>query len=1144
MKLQKLIIENIASIENATIDFETDPLKDESIFLICGPTGSGKTTILDAICLALYNTTPRLNSSTSERYEDETFFSTKENIQAIGIKDPRTLMRRNCVQASVKLYFTDDNNDALVAEWSVYRAKKKTNGNIQNVVWSLYNANDDQLITNKNSETQKEIFERIGLTFEQFCRTTLLAQGDFTKFLKSREEEKSEILEKLTGTDIYSKVGKRLFEIKRDEDNKLKEMNRDIEGIQLLQEEEIIQYKESIRQAKDNLKSKGIEKEKVENQKRWFENEIALNDQRNRCLKEWQTIAEVAASETITHEKELLSEWDQTEEARLYYAANQKQHKLIDEKRVELSSLQGEYINLLNGLTFQINSHEKNKKSYQTTQSFLSENEKHAIMYDDINLITNIFKQIHEFQEDIIHHEKEIDTLSQQSKNYEQKLKEKRDLFQQNSQEKEKQERTIEEEKSKLDEFQIDAVKQERETLMQNIEKLKSLITVAQQYHEKMESLNSITAVINQSEKDVNALKQMHLSLESEKITAKNMADEAEAIFEKQKESCSDYVKKLRSQAKVGDKCPVCGKVILEEIESDQHFEALFKPIMDERNRCRELYDKAILELTKNEEAQAQKLEHIKYETTNQTTVNKSVTNIKDKLTLSASSTEFSNNPLLYDFILIELIEKTIASENEKKLLLNDKCAKADDLQAKINHLYNALKSTTDLVEQCRKQTEIAQNELLKIQTKLQSLNNDKETKKKIIEQKILEVDQLISIAEWQEEWKNNSQQFIQNLILKSNEFKQNKEKSVALYQKIELDEREIQQILNCQKSILTIIPHWENLTLTHEIQIENLSDKWNKLYSNIQSIKNFVTAARQSIETNNQYLESFYNEKKITKERLEEIFSCGNRIKSLRENVQTISDQLNAKRVAKENSEKAYQELCLQKPEIPDGVDLAQLKEEILKLSNEIDAENQNLGIFTEKLDNNGKNRATYQRKIEAKEIQRKEFEKWSNLANIFGDGEGKNFRNIAQSYILRHLLNGANQYLHRLSERYTMTCQPGSLTILLRDEYQGGISRPTSTISGGECFLVSLSLALGLSALNKASLSIDTLFIDEGFGTLDSDYLDTVMEALENLHQIGGKKVGIISHVEALHERIGTKIKVVPENRITSKIVIESTC
>ena len=175
--------------------------------------------------------------------------------------------------------------------------------------------------------------------------------------------------------------------------------------------------------------------------------------------------------------------------------------------------------------------------------------------------------------------------------------------------------------------------------------------------------------------------------------------------------------------------------------------------------------------------------------------------------------------------------------------------------------------------------------------------------------------------------------------------------------------------------------------------------------------------------------------------------------------------------------------------------------------------------------------------------EVKQKVVDNWAGVAAFFGSADGKKFRNIAQSYVLRQLLAGANHYLSRLTDRYRMECPPGGLTILLRDEYQGGVKRPTSTISGGESFLVSLALALGLSSLNRKSLSVDMLFIDEGFGTLDSDYLNTVMEALEKLHQIGGKKVGIISHVEALRERIATQIHVERVNHTLSRVEVVNT-
>ena len=169
-------------------------------------------------------------------------------------------------------------------------------------------------------------------------------------------------------------------------------------------------------------------------------------------------------------------------------------------------------------------------------------------------------------------------------------------------------------------------------------------------------------------------------------------------------------------------------------------------------------------------------------------------------------------------------------------------------------------------------------------------------------------------------------------------------------------------------------------------------------------------------------------------------------------------------------------------------------------------------------------------------------DYEAWARLYDIFGSSDGKKMRNIAQSYVLKQLLVGANVYLRQLTDRFELAGQSGSLTILLKDNRSGGVLRPTSTISGGESFLISLALALGLSSLSNRSLSMDILFIDEGFGTLDSDSLSMVMETLERLHQMGGRKVGIISHVESLRDSMTTQIQVTPVNSTLSEVKVVS--
>ena len=135
--------------------------------------------------------------------------------------------------------------------------------------------------------------------------------------------------------------------------------------------------------------------------------------------------------------------------------------------------------------------------------------------------------------------------------------------------------------------------------------------------------------------------------------------------------------------------------------------------------------------------------------------------------------------------------------------------------------------------------------------------------------------------------------------------------------------------------------------------------------------------------------------------------------------------------------------------------------------------------------------------------------------------------------------LLNRANYYMCQLSSRYRLCNNTDSLAIMVQDLEMGGELRTASSLSGGETFLVSLALALGLTSLNDEHFNTDMLFIDEGFGTLDADSLDMVMNTLENLHNLG-RRVGIISHVDALKERIPAKIQLVREGKSASRIEV----
>jgi exonuclease SbcC len=165
---------------------------------------------------------------------------------------------------------------------------------------------------------------------------------------------------------------------------------------------------------------------------------------------------------------------------------------------------------------------------------------------------------------------------------------------------------------------------------------------------------------------------------------------------------------------------------------------------------------------------------------------------------------------------------------------------------------------------------------------------------------------------------------------------------------------------------------------------------------------------------------------------------------------------------------------------------------------------------------------------------------ENWSKLNEIIGSADGKKFRQIAQEYTLDVLLGYANIHLKALTSRYKIERIPASLGLQVVDQDMGDEIRTVYSLSGGESFLVSLALALGLASLSSSRMKVESLFIDEGFGSLDPATLNIAMDALERLHN-QGRKVGVISHVQEMTERIPVQIKVSKQQSGKSVVQVE---
>lgn len=272
----------------------------------------------------------------------------------------------------------------------------------------------------------------------------------------------------------------------------------------------------------------------------------------------------------------------------------------------------------------------------------------------------------------------------------------------------------------------------------------------------------------------------------------------------------------------------------------------------------------------------------------------------------------------------------------------------------------------------------------------------------------------------------------------------------------------------------------------------------------------------------------------------LEEVVALSSgrqRIAGLRLEVEKLRQQQAEAVGRKQQAEAAYEQHC--KLSVRPDLSAESIQAAYEDLRRQIRQMDDEYYTHLAKLKTDDENRASYEQIALQVEQLSKMYAQWNSLDELFGSSDGEKFRNIAQSWTLQLLLEQANHLLHQLCPRYELHCRPGSLVILVRDLDDGGAYRVVNGVSGGETFILSLALSLALSQLNDNGLHVESLFIDEGFGSLSDTFLDNALTVLENL-QAGGRQIGIISHVEKLKERIPVHVRVERTDGFTSRVVV----
>ncbi len=1031
MKLLQLNIHNIASIEDATIDFSQGSLADTEVFLITGKTGSGKSTILDAICLALYAKTPRM---IDQREEEQSIDSDK-----LKLTSPLQLLRKNTGEGYVSLLFESNNGVQYKATWAVHRARNKANGTIQDKDWKLENLNNNTIL-DKVRDIESEIQIAVGLDFSQFCRTTLLAQGEFTKFLNSNDNEKAAILEKITGVDIYTKIGKKIYSKYSDIKEQYKQLQDKAGFIQPLPEEEKQQ----------------------------------LTTQQQQLQAESQQLQELAKA---------------ADKAKGHYEDMAKNADEIRNQQTKISQLQKEYSHILSGVGYIQQQVSETSKQISALENLIQAEASKAPVYQEQPAIAAHVTTI------LNNTSKRTQYLSNQNKKAQELTPKNNELT--NA-------------KKEADAAE-DALKnhlEDQKKLDEQLEKA-DLPTKRRQKDEKIREKNAVEILSNdvqalentdnqitEKRKRLQKIEQELAQLDEDKEQKTKHQEQAnstllEAEREKQvwADTINDWAKAMRQKLQVGDICPVCRQQVT-HIEVESLLDQKYQEAVEEYNKAKKDADditSKIAEIDANIKAKTQEQKDKQSEIQKQ---EKDIANLQDYCKSQCEKYQIAYSD---DIATTKThIQEYITQADAEIKALEETIEKGEKIEKQLRESNNKLNKLQENKDKKEKRFNEIKEQINTINTEITILKNNAQACANNIKDASAAIHQLLQDTTWQHDWETELEDFAQELKAASEKYQQNNIELTQAQQRKQKDETSLSSIQDQIDKLLEIMPEWRSIVATDKTDISDIQNQVNQLVADVQT---------------------------------------------------AISRHADATR-KKEDDEREYNTYIAQYPIDESTPVILQLEERIRQSRDKGEKLQQQIGEIKATLKQNADNCdkiADLHKKMQQLEGPKA---MWNKLCNTLGLGtsDGKYFRIIAQSYVLSSLVNAANRYLAMLTNsRYRLTITLGSFLILIEDAENAYTKRSTGTISGGESFLVSLSLALALSDIG--TLSVDTLFIDEGFGSLSGEALDNAINTLYSLHRTCGRKVGIISHIEELRERIPVKIQVEQEaNLSSSKVTIVS--
>lgn len=1201
MKILSVKFLNLNSLKGEhEIRFDAAPLSESGLFAITGATGAGKTTILDAITVALYGQVHRHNSNVEE------------------------VMSRHTAECYSEVEF-EIKGKAYRAKWSLRRSRGKVDGALQAEKMELSMLQTGEFIGGHTTTSVKQAIKDVcGLDYNQFLRSVILCQGDFTRFLKSNDNERSELLEKITDTGIYSEISRYVFDRQKQEKEKLENFYTQLNGVDVLSQEERVLLERQLDEIyKVETQFRGRQAT-VQSQLNWILNLVKLKEQARDA--ELQLSAQL---ETFDHYKPEFERLNLHKEA-LHFKpqlieiqAYQEQVVLLKDRAETLTSeipaldksVQLLQVELKNNSVQLMHAEENLKTISPVIEEVIS-------IDQDIRNNNTLYKKyigdLERFNEDYL---KLISTRDSKAVALEANEEAQHQLLtwlRDNSLDKEIGKQLIafaqlkqginehtaslevalserQQNQNQLDATLLGGQKNKNEilelqkTLKDNNEALKTLDSTLQDLSkgrslEELEAeADALPALISMCQQQLRLAgdyqkQNTHLEALAEAIASTKLAinscTDQLVVLESEREAAIAALSDLRQMVELQQRmqkydadrallledepCPLCGSVHHPYVKE-------YTNSLSETELRRDKQQEYV-ELLANK-ANALSLEKSRHQLTLETAL---LQNEKANADILVLKEEFevlnAQLPKPLEIGRLDIINALI--KNKSQLLENFQAAISS-----IRKLKEQMKQRENSIFQQQQHLAVLEGRSNTIEEKAKGILDliaKNELDIKDISLKIsslqLQVQQIFQAYSLSCEIDQLDQA---ELLLK--ERLTNYEEAVNKEQNLQLQLTQYRsELLSLNSSLeekLGLIKNKEKDVSITQSELADLNNKRHSLFGDKDPQKErlqrseLVDKCRNEKEISQDKLQKEQEKSKLAEAQLTHLLTDISRFENLRDDLSqklmvSLSkkaipsfDDLQARFLGDEVAsqlEQTQKELdaniaALKKLLTDINASLAietqreltsksqeVLMDELNVLENEISTKNQEIGRIREIIQKDNSLKVKFAEITAQLDLQKYQHQRWLKLNELIGSADGKKFRRFAQGLTLARLVDLANRHLLKLSDRYRILKSPGNdLELLIIDAYQADVVRPMATLSGGESFLVSLALALGLSDLASRKVQINSLFIDEGFGTLDPETLDVAISALENLHA-NGKTIGVISHVEALKERIGTQIQV----------------